>query len=411
MNRDPDNSQPLRALRAQSSVATPRQATPVSTRGEAIRRIIERSDLDDFSERILNSFWERPEMQETRTSREEMRAFVRWNLDLVIRWLVEGVPPNEADFEVFRERARARAAEGTPADLAPANFRRGARYAWGALLDIATDDERLALIDSADLLFEFVDRVSHIFFETYEETTRSRPSSADEASARTLLRRIANDELPQAEDHQLVERIGFSLERGAWPFVIACPGRSAQHHAELAAHLRRRHALAASEGRRVVGLVNEELPWQGLMLDVDTVLSMGARAVRDERGRLLDELREAVDIAVARGHRGEVKLEDFFAELLLRQSPRIATRLAVRVYGQLSDELAHTLDVLVEHSFERGRAAAALPVHRNTLRDRIARIAEITGLDLDTAEGRGLAWLACLHRRDSTSGLPGDDAS
>lgn len=161
----------------------------------------------------------------------------------------------------------------------------------------------------------------------------------------------------------------------------------------------------------MVGLVNEELPWQGLMLDVDTVLSMGARAVRDERGRLLDELREAVDIAVARGHRGEVKLEDFFAELLLRQSPRIATRLAVRVYGQLSDELAHTLDVLVEHSFERGRAAAALPVHRNTLRDRIARIAEITGLDLDTAEGRGLAWLACLHRRDSTSGLPGDDAS
>jgi DNA-binding PucR family transcriptional regulator len=49
-------------------------------------------------------------------------------------------------------------------------------------------------------------------------------------------------------------------------------------------------------------------------------------------------------------------------------------------------------------------------VHRNTLRDRIARIAEITGLDLDSAEGRGLAWLAWLHRRDSTSrrfGRPG----
>jgi DNA-binding PucR family transcriptional regulator len=39
-------------------------------------------------------------------------------------------------------------------------------------------------------------------------------------------------------------------------------------------------------------------------------------------------------------------------------------------------------------------------VHRNTLRDRIARIAEATGFDLECAEGRGLAWLAWLGRRD-----------
>jgi DNA-binding PucR family transcriptional regulator len=69
------------------------------------------------------------------------------------------------------------------------------------------------------------------------------------------------------------------------------------------------------------------------------------------------------------------------------------------VYGPLGDELAHTLDVLIEHSFERGATAAALPVHRNTLRDRIARISEATGLDLECAEGRGLAWLAWLSRR------------
>ncbi len=42
--------------------------------------------------------------------------------------------------------------------------------------------------------------------------------------------------------------------------------------------------------------------------------------------------------------------------------------------------------------------AAALPVHRNTLRDRIARISELTGVDLDSAEGRALAWLAWRAR-------------
>jgi DNA-binding PucR family transcriptional regulator len=40
-----------------------------------------------------------------------------------------------------------------------------------------------------------------------------------------------------------------------------------------------------------------------------------------------------------------------------------------------------------------------LPVHRNTLRDRIARISELTGVDLEATEGRGLAWLAWLARR------------
>jgi DNA-binding PucR family transcriptional regulator len=70
------------------------------------------------------------------------------------------------------------------------------------------------------------------------------------------------------------------------------------------------------------------------------------------------------------------------------------------VYGPLSEELAHTLDVLVQHSLERGSTATALPVHRNTLRDRIARITEATGFELECAEGRGLAWLACLGRRD-----------
>ena len=32
------------------------------------------------------------------------------------------------------------------------------------------------------------------------------------------------------------------------------------------------------------------------------------------------------------------------------------------------------------------------------LRDRIARISELTGVDLESAEGRGLAWLAWLAR-------------
>ena len=108
-----------------------------------------------------------------------------------------------------------------------------------------------------------------------------------------------------------------------------------------------------------------------------------------------------MDVAVGRGQRGEIQAEDLFAEMLLRRSPRIAGQIKARVYGPLDEELTRTLDLLVQNGFERGSTAAALPVHRNTLRDRIHRISEIAGVDLNSAQGRGLAWLAWLERRDS----------
>ncbi len=318
---------------------------------------------------------------------------------MVVRWLVEGRPPSDSELEIFREHARARAAEGTPADIVPANFRSAARFAWRALLEAATDEERPALLESADLLFEYVDRVSRIYSEIYEEFAGSAAATAEEAAARALLRRIAGDEAPLPEDHQLAERIWFRLDRAARAFVIAAPRESVDHHAALAASLRRRRTLAASEGRRVADLAGPGSPWDAVELDRRAILALGPPVIGVERGRALDELRDAVEVAAGRGDFGEIDIESYLAEVLLRRSPRIVDRIVSRIYGPLSDELVRTLDVLVEHSFERASTAAVLPVHRNTLRDRINRISEITGVDLDHAYGRGLAWLAWLHRK------------
>ncbi len=254
------------------------------TQSDALRRIIERTDVEQFTDRVLESFWETPEFQRLHPPRDDVRAMVRWNLELVMRWLTEGRAPTEAELESFRELARARAADGTPADVVPANFRRGARFAWSAMLEAATDEERPALLQSADLLFDYVDRVSRIFSEVYEATARAAPATAEEADARALLRRISADETPLPEDFQLAERIGFELERASRPFVISLQRRDASYHAELAARLRRRGVLAASEGRRVVGLSRSRSPWAGLELDQSAVIAQGSWAVRTERG-------------------------------------------------------------------------------------------------------------------------------
>jgi hypothetical protein len=371
------------------------------TRGEVLGRIVARADLEAFTDRVLDSFWEQPGFQQLHPPREDVRVWVRWNLDLVIRWLVQGEPPSEQELGVFREHARARAREGFGPDVVPANFRRGARFAWRAMLEAATEDEHSALLESADLLFEYVDRVSRIYSEGHASAAAATATSAEEIAAGALLRRIEAEESPLPEDHRLAERLGFPLERAARPFVIALPGRSPERHAELAAKLRQTGALAASEGRRVVGLSGGAARWRRLQLDPRAVIAAGPPAIGAERGHALDELRDVAHLALARGERGFVDVGEYLPELLLRRLPRLASQIRARVYSPLDGdhaELARTLDQLIKNNFEKGATAAMLPVHRNTLRDRIARISELTGVDLERAEGRGLAWLAWLAR-------------
>jgi hypothetical protein len=373
---------------------------------DVIRRIVERVDLDEFTERVLDSFWERPEYQRFRPLREDVRSWVRWNIDLMIRWLVDGQPPTESDLERFRERARMLAANGMPADIVPANFRRGARYAWTAILDAARDDERAALVESADLLFEFIDRVSQLFSDTYASAGPAATISEEERRAQALIARACAGEEPTGEDLQLGERIGFELSGAYRPFVMVAPAWSVQRHMTLAARLRARHLMAASEGRRVTGLANRKVPWRELGLDPRAAIAQGSRTRRAELLDAFEELRVVVEVAVRNGRTGEIEPDDHVAELLLRRSPRLATKLRSRVYDQLAahdPELTRTLDALIEHDFDRGATATALPVHRNTLTNRLNRIRAVTGLDVDSSDGRGLLWLAWLERRGQSA--------
>ncbi|MEA2332941.1 MAG: hypothetical protein QOH58_3079 [Thermoleophilaceae bacterium] len=366
-----------------------------------VREIVERADLDDFTDRVLDSFWDRPEYQRFEPMRDDVRAWVRWNIDLVIRWLAEDQPPTQDDLERFRERARMLAAAGMPADIVPANFRRGARYAWTALLAGAREEERPALLESADRLFEFIDRVSQLFSDTYESVGAPSTVSDDERRAQALLSRIQDGDEPTGEDHQFAERIGFAVARAYRPFVLAAPARSVQQHAAFAGRLRATGVLAVSEGRRVVGVGPGEIRWGDLGLGSRGVLAAGRSTPSAGLREAFEELRTVVEAAVRQGRSGAVDVDDHLAELLLSRSPRVADRLRERVYGALSargPELTRTLDSLVEHDFDRGATAASLPVHRNTLTNRLGRIRAITGLDVDTAEGRALLWLASMTR-------------
>ncbi len=365
-----------------------------------LRSLVERTDLDALTESLLESFAERPESH-LRVPRDNVRVFVRWNIDLVVRWFVDGQPPTGPELETFRELGRITAASGTPTDAVLANFRLAARAAWRALLESATEADRVDLLDGAELLFEFVDQVSLVVSDAYD-AAQSGPLRAEERAAQALLARLERDENLEAADHQLAERIGFELGVAFRTFAVRSPVRSADQHTALARRMRAQGALAAASGRRVTGLAHRRVRWHDLDPGPDAVFAEGEPALRGELGPALNELCAAIDVAVTRGEAGAVSLDDYLPEVLLHLSPRIARRLHARVYGPLqreNPELARAMDSVIEHNFDRGRAAASLPVHRNTLANRLERIRALTGVDLDCPDARGLAWLAWLERR------------
>jgi len=376
---------------------------PLDSR-EALRSIVERIGPDTLVDGVVDSFADREEFQPLRPPRAELREWVRFNLELVGRWFY-GQPPTEPELERFRELARIAAADGTPQDTIPANYRLGFRFAWDTLLAAATDEERRPVLEVATLLFEFVDRVSSVVAEAHDDALQSGGSSLEERGAQALIGRLIRDEDLFAADYQLAERVGLDLAGPFLPFVLSAPGRSADQHVAAARTLRARRCLAAARGRRVNGLAAVPIQWRDLGLGAEAVFAGAKVTPRSEVGGALDELRVAVEVAVARGVSGPIDVDDYLLEVLLHRSPRIARRLHARVYARLVAEdaaLGETLDSLVENDFDRSRTAAALPVHRNTVAKRIERIRALTGLPLDQPRGWALAWLAWLSSPERT---------
>jgi hypothetical protein len=389
-------------------------------------------------------------------------AGIRWNLEIFLRWATDGGEPTAAELERLRTMIGARAAEGRPPEEGLAVYRRAMRAGWEAVLESADERERAVLGGAFDVLLEWLDIVSAVFEQAYAEE-REAPVSRREREARLLFERLVAGERPGPSGERTAAAIGFALDAPHRPLVAALADGDAAEHLRLAELLRGQGVLAVAEGRRVVGLTGATAVAKGrrvaglaeagpvdigalrsgerlVVCEVavgegidgastgggtarldgarETAGGAGLAAPRTARGAglaaprtaggaglaaRLDEARTVVGLALAAGRRGRVDLDAYLPELLIANSPQLAARLSRRVFDPLTaagrDDLAETLALLAANGFERAATAAALPVHRNTLLQRVARIEQLTGLDLDDPRDRGTVWLATLARR------------
>jgi PucR C-terminal helix-turn-helix domain len=366
---------------------------------EALRGLVARIDLDEYVTRVQRAVEDMPEYQGFVDGQAELDdrgpAGIRWNLETFLRWAIDGGTPRPEELQRLRELIGARAAEGRAPEEGLAVYRRALRAGWEAVLASADERERAALGGAFDVVLEWLEIVSQVFEQAYAEE-RDALVSTQERRARRLFDLVVGGR--EADEGQLADALGFRLAERYRPLVAVLAGAPiGAAHLRLAAELRDRGALAISEGRRVVGLAHAPVE-----TGADALLCESEPLPRGELVEALADLRTAADLATAAGERGRVDPDARLPELLLAHSPRLARRLAARVFDPLltaeRPDLVRTVELLAVHGFERSATAAALPVHRNTLLQRIARIEELTGLDLDAPRDRGLVWLAAAAR-------------
>ena len=379
--------------------------TEVSSRepipDEGLRSVLEHVDVGVVVRRMMLGYHQLPAYTRFDILKDRT-LWVRWNVDLLIRWMMSGTPPDDYVLAELREFVRSRAVASQPIGDGILVYRRGTRMLWDALVDLVRDADRPLLIANADSVWGYLDRYLDIVVDTFAVVyadQQDMPSTAGDRRASALFDRLCAADLPiTIEDSDRAARLQFDLSLPFCPFTAQLAGGSVANHADLAARLRDARALAFTEGVRVTGLASPSFAWAGFLADPRLVLAHDPPTPRNRLGPAVDTLRSLTLIATASTRRGRVSAEDFAPHLLLADSPALADRIVERVFGRLGGpdtaDLAATLRSLADHGFDGTATAAALPVHRNTLLYRVNRIEKLTGLNLRDQHDRGLVLLA-----------------
>lgn len=333
----------------------------------------------------------------------ELLASCEENLRRWERWVTAGAPPEGEDLEALRASVRSRAAEGVPLEDLLAAYRLAGRLAWGLLRRRAEAADAPALLDAGAMMGEYLDTICRTVTEAYLGGG-GRLVSEEERPCRRLLDRLLREGALEPGELRLAEHLGVPVRDAYHPFAAALADGSAARHAALSARLRARGvALAVTEGRRVFGLAWRPVAPRHLEEDGDALLAVAGEAPRDDLADVRRDLELLVDHGREAGMRGVVACEERLPELLLARSPRLAAALRARVVEPLERadhvELRRTLETLVACNFDRACTSRALHVHRNTLRYRLRRVEELTGLDLGRPRDIASVYLALAAAR------------
>ncbi|WUD72835.1 helix-turn-helix domain-containing protein [Streptomyces sp. NBC_00510] len=352
----------------------------------------------------------------------ELAATARHGLRLFLRRVVHGTPaerPERGDFDRFRERAAQRAEEGLPLHLVLRGHLRGTAVLWRALREVARPGEEAALAELADVLIGIQEGIVGAVSETYLDEQSTLAAERRE-ERRALVRALLDGSLPP--ERFPAGRLG--LAGGALVLALHFPPEDAAGRPPAAAHRRPRRAQAALDrafGTEVPALLDDTgghavVPGHPVLPGGDDALLAPLRRACSADVRLAavtaagpedipGAARTATEVLrVARAGGlppGLHRLDDVLLEYHLSRRDESSDRIAALldpIAGR--QDLVETLRTYLGSRQERRSTARQLGLHPNTVDNRLARICELTGLDLAAPHGTALA-LAALLLRDA----------
>ncbi|WP_367821675.1 PucR family transcriptional regulator [Streptomyces sp. LMG1-1-1.1] len=361
-------------------------------------------------------------------TREDLWEICRDNL---LRALEDfgGLDATGGDFEwAARETGRRRAEQGVPLDTVLQAYRRGGRVLWQVMAEHLrvragrASDSRDTELDMASGVWETIDRYSVAMADAYRVAQLELQSRQD-------TRRVALFEAlldGRADDPAVASAAAAALGVPAvdrYVAVVAAQDPAAPPHLAPALEAQGLWSFWRPRSGRYAGIVR--LPRRVTPADrtptgrggADPAVRTLLAALRERTGATagvspeferLSQAGRALRLAeqtlrTLRAGSGEVAGFDArLAEVLLSGRTDIAERIVtvhlgpVLATGGERAALLTTLGAWLDHGCSASRAAEELYCHRNTVLNRIGRIAELTGRSSESGEAR-LGWALALR--------------
>lgn len=210
----------------------------------------------------------------------------------------------------------------------------------------------------------------------------------------------------------------FRLDLGHAYRVACARWRDQPADADLVAALRLR---GARSGLDVIDAVFDGhcvalVPHRPDSIALDVAVGLGEPALPGEAAASYRQARSALTTAIRCGRTGLIALSDLGAMPLLDSAHDAGDLLdakhllALRQRGRSGADLIHTVETYLRHDRNVDATAQALFLHRNSIRYRLTRFMEVTGLDVESTDGVVLTWWL-LNRAGPSGGLRDADST
>ncbi|MEU6880013.1 helix-turn-helix domain-containing protein [Streptomyces sp. NPDC046712] len=404
------------AASASGSAHTPVGSAPAAG---ALRRALATSmidDIDRLTDRAVDDIRSHSGTYASGTpvTRDELWEFVRDNL---LRALEDfgGLPPTGGDFEhAARATGRRRAEQDVPLDTVLRAYRRGGRVLWQVMAEHLRarpgreSDSRDTELEVAGAVWETIDRYSVAMADAYRLTQLEMQSRRD-------TRRVALFEAlldGRAEDPAVAAAASAALgvpPHGRYVVVVAAQDPAAPPNPAPVLEARGMWSFWRPRAGRYAGIVRLPRGADGTpeLLDLLRHHTGATAGVSPEFERLSQagralRLAEQTLRTLPAGGGEAAAFDDRLAEVLLSGRGDIADRIVAVHLGPVlatageRAALLQTLRVWLDSGCSAARAAEQLYCHRNTVLNRISRIAELTGRSSESGDTR-LGWALALR--------------